>query len=117
MKNKAFQELTAEVNAVTEGEPRSWSQVKKKLSDYKSETKKKAMKILRHQKATGGGPPINESLNTAEELLLSTMNPQTYEGIIDDGDTSMSIQEIETVTVSDTDNENWLGESYSSLSI
>ena len=87
-KSRALEELTTSVNAVSKSGQRTSIQVKKKISDLKVDVKKKAADIRRHRQATGGGGPPDQTLGTAEELLLSTINPQLFEGIIDEGDTS-----------------------------
>jgi hypothetical protein len=77
------------VNSVSTHGDRTADQVKKKLGDMKSDTRKKASAIRNHRMATGGGSPCKTSLSAPEELLLATINPQTISGIIEDGDSAI----------------------------
>jgi len=91
MKKTAYQDMTFAVNAVSTSGPRTVQQVTKKLSDFKSDTKKKGSQVKTYSGGTGGGSPIKITLSPSEELLLSATNPQLIDGIINDGDTSMII--------------------------
>ncbi len=79
------------MNAVSPYGGRTSAQVKKQLADLKAKTKKKTAEMRRHREGTGVGSPFKSSFLTTEELLLTTMNPQTIDGIIEDGDSSILI--------------------------
>ena len=66
---------------------RTADQVRKQLTDQKAKTRAKAATINREMQKTGGGSAQCVILSAIEELLLASMNPQTLDGIIKNGDT------------------------------
>ncbi len=78
--------MTKEVNAASLHGGWTVKQVKKQLADLKSKTWKKTAAIRKYRKGTGDGSPCKITLSAIEELMLTTINPQTIDGIIEDGD-------------------------------
>lgn len=52
-------------------------------SDFKNNTKKKAARIYRAARGTGGSPASNLKLSDIEERVLSLVGTQAATGIVD----------------------------------
>ena len=115
-KTKAWNEIKDNVNAVNRrGYVRSVEDIKRKYITFKSEAKAKAAKIVTHSRQTGGGPPIDLTLDPVESLIVDNINPQLYRGIDGGIDTQMiesqSTDDIEFAIIDDNSETTVINES------
>ncbi|XP_069974503.1 nuclear apoptosis-inducing factor 1-like isoform X1 [Penaeus vannamei] len=80
VKKAAWNSVTERVNAVSTSQ-RTASEVRSKLTDFKSVTKKKLAKRNEERTKTGGGHYKQPELSTPEELMSSLVHPVTVEGL------------------------------------
>ncbi|CAH0547023.1 unnamed protein product [Brassicogethes aeneus] len=76
---KLWQIVTAQLNALP-GAFKEWDKWRKSWHDIKTTSKAKSSKIKRHQKGTGGGPPIKTKLNDDDEKILEIIGPTSVDG-------------------------------------
>ena len=119
-KTKAWNEIKDNVNAVNKrGYVRSAEDIKRKYITFKSEVKAKAAKIVTHSRQTGGGPPIDLTLDPVESLIVDNINPQLYRGIDGGIDTQMiesqSTDDIEFAIIDDNSETTVINESMNQL--
>ncbi|XP_048729283.2 t-SNARE domain-containing protein 1-like [Ostrea edulis] len=82
VKNRQWMAITERVNAANVSKcDRDVAEVKKKWQDLSNQTKKKEAMRIRHRKATGGSPAIEDDLKSWKTLIIGTFSKSAVEGV------------------------------------
>lgn len=85
-KNEAWIKITNEFNATSSDfNNRSSDQLKRLYDNKRMMARKKVANIRQHNLITGGGPPPSPKKDE-DDLVLATMDPLTFEGLINEFD-------------------------------
>ncbi|XP_046574538.1 myb/SANT-like DNA-binding domain-containing protein 3 [Haliotis rubra] len=78
-KRKCWEEVVEKINA-NSSVKRDWVEIKKKWTDMKSQTRKRAAHCRRERVKTGGGQASVLELNSLEEMVASLIPNCQLEG-------------------------------------